>query len=198
MSASSLILIGILTPTSGILGSLLWPRIQRSLQLHTRTVLVTLVLLASLVPAYGCLGFLPTFKDIGVDVSVSDANDGQTSTYRLRFGGLTSQEEMFALAVYFGTVYGAFQGYARAFYAELIPPGDEARWFGLFSITDKVSPNTSYVHPISQFLTIISAYTVQLFPRTAPSGPHRRPHRKYPLRILLPRRHGLGSRTFVA
>lgn len=57
-----------------------------------------------------------------------------------------------------GAVYGAFQGYARAFYAELIPPGEEARWFvlneicahikiidfilldryGLFSITDKV------------------------------------------------------------
>lgn len=24
---------------------------------------------------------------------------------------------------------GAFQGYARAFYAELIPPGEEARWY---------------------------------------------------------------------
>ena len=38
-----------------------------------------------------------------------------------------------------GSVYGAFQGYARAFYAEFIPPGEEARWYGLFSITDKVS-----------------------------------------------------------
>ena len=37
-----------------------------------------------------------------------------------------------------GSVYGAFQGYARAFYAELLPPGEEARWYGLFSITDKV------------------------------------------------------------
>ena len=37
-----------------------------------------------------------------------------------------------------GLVYGAFQGYARAFYAELIPLGEEARWYGLFSITDKV------------------------------------------------------------
>ena len=35
-------------------------------------------------------------------------------------------------------MYGAFQGYARAFYAELLPPGEEARWYGLFSITDKV------------------------------------------------------------
>lgn len=45
----------------------------------------------------------------------------------------------------FGSVYGAFQGYARAFYAEMIPPGEEARWYGLFSITDKSS---SFVGPL--------------------------------------------------
>ena len=38
-----------------------------------------------------------------------------------------------------GFVYGAFQAYARAFYAELIPKGEEAKWYALFSITDKVS-----------------------------------------------------------
>lgn len=38
-----------------------------------------------------------------------------------------------------GSVYGAFQGYARAYYAKLLPPGEEARWYGLYSITDKVN-----------------------------------------------------------
>jgi UMF1 family MFS transporter len=47
---------------------------------------------------------------------------------RARWGGLTTPGEMFGLAVYFGAVYGAFQGYARALYAEMIPPGEEARW----------------------------------------------------------------------
>ena len=94
--------------------------------------------MASIIPAYGCLGFIPIFKNVGVTMTSTGADDGVVSAYRLRFGGLTTQAEMFALAVYFGTVYGAFQGYARAFYAELIPPGDEARWYGLFSITDKV------------------------------------------------------------
>ncbi|GAW07579.1 MFS general substrate transporter [Lentinula edodes] len=56
-----------------------------------------------------------------------------------RFGGLTTQGEMFGLAVYFGFVLGAFNGYARAFYAEFLPPGEEARWYGLYSITDKSS-----------------------------------------------------------
>ena len=42
-------------------------------------------------------------------------------------------------------MYGAFQGYARAFYAEFIPPGEEARWYGLFSITDKVCALCNFV-----------------------------------------------------
>ncbi|KAL0948348.1 hypothetical protein HGRIS_010934 [Hohenbuehelia grisea] len=128
MQPSALILIGVLTPSSGIAGSLLWPILQRRLKWSNLKILVTLVLMASAVPAYGCLGFLSVFQGDG-----------------LRFGGLTTQGEMYVLAVYFGAVYGAFQGYARAFYAELLPPGEEARWYALFSITDKSS---SFVGPL--------------------------------------------------
>ncbi|EKM76305.1 hypothetical protein AGABI1DRAFT_63354 [Agaricus bisporus var. burnettii JB137-S8] len=127
MPASSLILIGVLAPTSGILGSLIWPRIQRKFSLSNLSILIILVCLASLIPLYGCLGFL-------VQKSSS-----------IHFGGLTTPGEMFGLAIVFGSVYGAFQGYARAFYAELIPQGEEARWYGLFSITDKSS---SFVGPL--------------------------------------------------
>jgi len=127
MQPSALILIGVLTPTSGILGSLAWPVLQRRLQWSNLKVIVVLVLMASAIPAYGCLGFLSVFEG--------------------RFGGLTTQGEMFVLAVFFGeidlrvflnlvlipcgvgSVYGAFEGYARAFYAELLPPGEEARWY---------------------------------------------------------------------
>ncbi|KAI0697197.1 autophagy-type protein 22 [Cerioporus squamosus] len=128
MPASSLIVIGALTPTAGILGSLAWPAIQRRLGWSNLQVLVVLVVMASAIPAYGCLGFLPVFQRSSV-----------------KFGGLTTPGEMYVLAVYFGSVYGAFQGYARAFYAEFIPPGEEARWYGLFSITDKSS---SFVGPL--------------------------------------------------
>ncbi|KAF8804030.1 MFS general substrate transporter [Phlegmacium glaucopus] len=125
MSPSALILVGVLTPTSGILGSLAWPFLQRRFAWTNLQVLVLLVIMASMIPAYGCLGFF--FQG------------------RTKFGGLTTQEEMFGLAIYFGSVYGAFQGYARAFYAELLPPGEEARWYGLFSITDKSS---SFIGPL--------------------------------------------------
>ncbi|KAH7925805.1 MFS general substrate transporter, partial [Leucogyrophana mollusca] len=127
MQPSSLILIGAITPTLGIIGSLVFPALQRRFSWSNLKVLVILVIMVSLIPAYGCLGFLPVFR-------------GHTA-----FGGLTTQGEMFGLAVYFGFAYGAFQSYARAFYAELLPPGEEARWYGLFSITDKSS---SFVGPL--------------------------------------------------
>lgn len=142
MPATSLVLIGAITPLSGIIGSLAWPRLQRKLGWSNLRALVALVLVAAVIPLYGCLGFLPWLKGA-------------------KFGGLTTKGEMWALAVYFGTftrvwfldessmlttpkrgfqgsVYGAFQSYARSVFAELIPPGEEARWYGLYSITDKV------------------------------------------------------------
>ena len=82
MSPSALILVGVLTPTSGILGSLVWPFLQRRFAWTNLQVLVLLVIMASMIPAYGCLGFF--FQG------------------RTKFGGLTTQEEMFGLAVYFG------------------------------------------------------------------------------------------------
>jgi len=127
MPASSLILVGVMVPTFGIVGSLAWPHLQRRLGFGNLRMVMILVILASLVPAYGCLGFLPVFQRIG-------------------FGGLNSPNEIYGLAVYFGFVYGAFQAYARAFYAELIPKGEEAKWYALFSITDKSS---SFVGPLA-------------------------------------------------
>jgi len=85
MQPSALILIGALTPTAGILGSLAWPRLQRRYGWTNLKVIVILVIMASMIPAYGCLGFLPLFQ-----------------SRTIRFGGLTTQGEMFVLAVYFG------------------------------------------------------------------------------------------------
>ncbi|KIJ62467.1 hypothetical protein HYDPIDRAFT_64175, partial [Hydnomerulius pinastri MD-312] len=126
MESSSLVLIGAITPTSGIIGSLVFPYLQRRFAWSNLKVLVILVMIVSCIPAYGCLGFLPFVK-------------------QMNFGGLTTPGEMFGLAIYFGFAYGAFQSYARASYAELIPQGEEARWYGLFSITDKSS---SFVGPL--------------------------------------------------
>jgi len=83
MQPSALILIGVITPSSGILGSLIWPLLQRRYGWTNLKVLIILVVMASMIPAYGCLGFVPVFRQV-------------------KFGGLTTQGEMFGLAVYFG------------------------------------------------------------------------------------------------
>jgi UMF1 family MFS transporter len=117
MPPSSLVLVGVLTPSAGILGALAWPIVQRRLGLSSLRVLILLVSAASAIPLYGIFGlFAPRGAKWGLRVPA----------------------EMYVIAVYFGALYGAFQSYARALYAEIIPPGEEARWYGLFSITDKV------------------------------------------------------------
>jgi UMF1 family MFS transporter len=118
MLPSSLVHVGVLTPSAGILGTLLWPILQRRLGLMSLLrVLILLIIAASVIPLYGVIGlFAP----------------------RGTRWGLRVPAEMFVLAVYFGALYGAFQSYARALYVEIIPPGEEARWYGLFSVTDKV------------------------------------------------------------
>ncbi|TFK98024.1 autophagy-related protein 22-like protein [Pterulicium gracile] len=123
LPSSQLIIIGILAPSGGIIGSLLWPRIQKRIRASNQVVLIILVGLTSMVPLYGCVGIWT----------------------KSGFGALRTKEEMFVLSGYFGIMYGAFQGYARASYAELIPPGEEARWYALFSITDKSS---SFLGPL--------------------------------------------------
>ena len=38
-----------------------------------------------------------------------------------------------------GLMYGAFQSYSRSLFSFLIPPGEESRWYGLYSITGTYS-----------------------------------------------------------
>lgn len=193
MPASSLILIGVLVPSAGILGSLLWPRLQRRLAWTNLHALTLLVVLAALIPLYGCLGFL--WGVIG---------------WKVRFGGLTSPEEMFVIAIYFGEIfehilfgnlegrlcssavsgslYGAFQSYARTVFAELIPPGEEARWYG------PSSPHTaqyliSRPSHLFQVRSVLHHRQIELVHRPTGRRHHSRRDWQYTLCILLPRFH---------
>ncbi|KAL5480554.1 ATG22_3 [Sanghuangporus weigelae] len=139
MPANSLIIVGLLVNAAGVLGALFWPRIQRGVGWSNKRVLITLVCACSFIPLYGCLGLLPLFRSPSTNVNANRI------VITPHFGGLTTPGEMYALAVYFCSVYGAFQAYAHAFYAELVPRGEEARWYALYSITDKSS---SFLGPL--------------------------------------------------
>ena len=80
MPASSLVIIGVLAPTAGVIGALAWPYVlQRSrVKWSNHQVLIVLVIAASVVPAYGCLGFV------------------------WQGGGMKTPGEMYVLAFFFG------------------------------------------------------------------------------------------------
>ncbi|GAA5975506.1 hypothetical protein JCM11641_004289 [Rhodosporidiobolus odoratus] len=123
LSTSSLILIAILTPLSGIFGAVAFPLLQkrgfarnssasvsaaRPVILTNHHMLLLLVASSALIPLWGLLS-------------------------------LRSPAEVFLLACVFGALYGSFQSYSRTCFAELVPASQSARWFGLYSITDKSS-----------------------------------------------------------
>ncbi|CAH7688969.1 autophagy-related protein 22-like protein [Phakopsora pachyrhizi] len=126
MKPSHLILIGIITPLTGILGSMIiGPKLlnffNRSINFYfndnpNHHLLKIIVILSCFIPGY-----------------VS------TSVLIKKFNVLSTEIEMYILSGIFGFFYGAFQAYSRAVYSELIPIGQEAKWYALYSITDKSS-----------------------------------------------------------
>ncbi|GAA5962605.1 hypothetical protein JCM8115_002142 [Rhodotorula mucilaginosa] len=113
LPTSSLIVIAILSPLSGLIGALAVPRIQHlpsmaQFHLTTHRTLLCLVAFATIIPLWGLLA-------------------------------LRSALQMYLLACVFGFIYGSFQAYARSCFADLIPPARSAQFFGLYSVTDKSS-----------------------------------------------------------
>lgn len=109
MTNTQLILIAVITPCSGIGGAFLFPRLQ-----------------ATVLP-WSNLAFLGLLVCLAALVPVCG----------LFF--LRSQWQIYLLAAVFGAIYGSFQSFARSCFAELVPTDQAARWFGLYSITDKSS-----------------------------------------------------------
>ncbi|EGG02195.1 uncharacterized protein MELLADRAFT_91511 [Melampsora larici-populina 98AG31] len=132
MSSSHLILIGIITPATGILGALLIPNLQYKLVFFQ-----------------GRNGGLRMFNREW-ELFVLAGVFGKRKTRWILYLFFLALELDFAIllrcffffwvwVLLLGVLYGAFQSYARSLFAELIPPGQEAKWYALFSITDKSS-----------------------------------------------------------
>ncbi|MBW0550380.1 hypothetical protein O181_090095 [Austropuccinia psidii MF-1] len=120
MPSSHLVLIGVIAPATGIFGALIAPIIQSKISFCSGPggnlrMFKLLIGFTCLIPLYVTLGLL------------------------FRSSVMSTEWEMYILSSLFGLAYGAFQSYARSVYAELIPPGQEAKWYALYSITDKSS-----------------------------------------------------------
>jgi len=121
MKSSKLIVIGILTPSMGIMGALIFSAVQKHIRYFNSGADSSLKILKLVV--------IPT-SAIPLYVSTS-----------VLFGtkALTMERDMYLVAGFFGMFYGGFQSYSRAVYTQLLPPGQEARWNSLFSLTAKAS-----------------------------------------------------------
>lgn len=87
-----------------------------------KQMLVLSLCILTFIPCYGFFGFL---KDSGIWEECPI--------------GLVQKTEMYFLAIVFGSVLGPVQSYARTFFTDLIPPGQEAEYFGVFEISDRGS-----------------------------------------------------------
>ncbi|GAA5893414.1 hypothetical protein JCM8208_000788 [Rhodotorula glutinis] len=119
LPTSSLIYIAILTPLSGLVGALVCPLLQSHTALTHLHLSTHRILVALVVLSL----VVPLYGLVA----------------------LRTARQMYLVAVVFGFLFGAFQSFARALYAELIPPARASAFFALYSITDKSS---SFLGPL--------------------------------------------------
>ncbi|KAJ1982876.1 Autophagy protein 22 [Dimargaris xerosporica] len=115
-----LIIAAFIVPFSSILGNFLFLWFQRRFDLATRTMIIIIAVLYIALPVYGIVGF---FAPVG----------------------LRHIYEIYVVAVYHGLMFGPVQSFCRVLFCELLPPGHENEFFGLYEITDKGS---SWIGPL--------------------------------------------------
>ena len=120
LSPIGIALLSISSTCSGILGTLIWPRLASYYSLRSSRTIVACLLVMLVIPLYGLLGYLPFIQHLG-------------------WGGLQQQWEIFPLSVVYGIAMGGLSSYCRSFYGQLAPRGKEASFYALFAITDKGS-----------------------------------------------------------
>ncbi|KAJ3085550.1 Autophagy protein 22 [Quaeritorhiza haematococci] len=115
-------LLVVITPLAAFAGNYFFYFIQTRLKRSAKTMLLTSLVLYCVVSIYGLLGLtsLPVgFKPYNVINGVP--------------------WELYLFACVHGMLLGPTQSYSRVVFSELIPPGREAEFFGLFEISDKGS-----------------------------------------------------------
>lgn len=148
-------MISITVMVSGVLGAALLPSFQKRMGWTGVRTIVACLLLLECIPLYGLLGYLAPVQAIGV-------------------GGLQQWWEIYPCAFVFGAVMAGLSSYCRAVYGNLIPPGKETAFFGLFGVVDKGSSAigpavvgrivdvTGNIRPAFLFLALIVALPIPL------------------------------------
>ncbi len=122
MQTIELIILSAEAPFMGAVGMRIFRYWQVKYGYSSKQMLVRGLYIMSSIPVYGFLGMLRTW--------------GWWAECPV---GLVQKNEMYFLCIAFGIVLGPTQSYARTFFTDLIPPGQEAEYFGVFEISDRGS-----------------------------------------------------------
>ncbi|KAJ9098311.1 hypothetical protein QFC19_006435 [Naganishia cerealis] len=133
MSPAQVILVGLMMQLTAVGSAAITPAMQKRYALDGVQSILVCVAMGTGMCAYGLLGLVcPWF-------------------------GLRSSWEMYLCAIWFGMLYGPYDAMARSVLVDFIPSGQEARFFSLFSITDK---SASFLGPAA--IALVADWTGEI------------------------------------
>ena len=118
MSLAEVTYLAIISPFMAVIGILILRWIQVHYRLFNKQMILGCLIVLCVMVTYGILGFFLPF-------------------------GVVYKSELYGLIFVYGFILGAVQSYTRTAYCELVPPGQESEFFGIYEISDKVrGPDT--------------------------------------------------------
>ena len=112
--ASEIMYIAMLSPCSAISGLFFWRWFQKKTQKTAKQCVKLCCYVFMFIAAYGAFGYTG-------------------------FIGVVYVWELYVVIFLYGSCLGSCQSYTRTCFAEIIPPGQEAEFFGIYEISDKGS-----------------------------------------------------------
>jgi len=128
MNTLELTILAAESPMFGAVGVWMFRKYQVKKGLGSKPMLLYGIWMLLCIPVYGFIGYLRDW-DIWPDCPI----------------GIVQKNEMFVICIVYGMTLGPTQSYARTFFTDLIPPGQEAEYFGVFEISDRGS---SWIGPL--------------------------------------------------
>lgn len=109
------------------------------------SILTLTILMVQFVGFAGAFGFNYVARAVGARRAVMVALVVWTGVLVAMYGWVRTAGQFIAVAVVVGLVMGGSQALSRSLFSQMIPPGKEAEYFGLYEISDK---GTSWLCPL--------------------------------------------------
>ncbi|GMI00649.1 hypothetical protein TrST_g8802 [Triparma strigata] len=119
MTTTEVALLAFIAPICAAIGIVFFRWFQIRNHYSTKTMILILLGIIAVMVGYGVIGILG-MHGIGIET-------------------LVSKGELYGLIFVYGFVLGPIQSYTRVAYTDVVPPGQESEFFGIYEISDKGS-----------------------------------------------------------